>query len=181
MGASTIVDEIAADPAFAGKAPPGAVAVSVGGAGLLCGVYEGLARHYPDAAAPDVLACETHGAASFAAGMQGRGGIDAIESIATSLGALEVVPKALALAKAHAGATELVGVSDAEAVAACGVLAREHRLLVEPACGAAAAVATLGLAKQYESLVIVVCGGSGVTPDILRGWEEEFLGNRYPT
>ncbi len=54
--------------------------------------------------------------------------------------------------------------TDAEAVAACLRFADDHRLLVEPACGAALA-AVYGRAEALrgaDSVVVVVCGGAVV-------------------
>lgn len=68
---------------------------SVGGGGLLCGIYQGLERHgWSDVT---VIATETEGAASFyeafRAGKLVR--LDKIDTLATSLGALEVTEAAL--------------------------------------------------------------------------------------
>lgn len=74
---------------------PGAIVASVGGGGLLCGIYQGLARHGWDDVT--VVATETEGAASFyeafRAGKLVR--LDRIATVATSLGALEVSEQAL--------------------------------------------------------------------------------------
>ena len=56
--------------------------------------------------------------------------------------------------------------------------ADDHRFLVEPACGAAlAAVCTTGLIQgaspalaDVKSVVVVVCGGNGVSLELLNGW-----------
>jgi threonine dehydratase len=79
----------------------GAIIASVGGGGLLCGIYEGLARHgWKDVT---VVAAETEGAASFFEGF--RAGkpvrLSQIATVATSLGALEVTPQAIEYAKGH--------------------------------------------------------------------------------
>ena len=60
--------------------------------------------------------------------------------------------------------------SDAEAVAACLRFSDDHRLLVEPACGAALA-AVYGAAPALAaagSVVVVVCGGAVVDSASLR-------------
>jgi L-serine/L-threonine ammonia-lyase len=62
-------------------------------------------------------------------------------------------------------------------------LARDHRLLVEPACGAALAVLysdRLRQALQGDGtdsngpIVVVVCGGSGVSLDLLQQWQTDL-------
>jgi L-serine/L-threonine ammonia-lyase len=61
-------------------------------------------------------------------------------------------------------------------------LARDHRLLVEPACGAALAVlysdrlrATLSLETDNNGpIVVLVCGGSGVSLDLLQQWQADL-------
>ena len=79
----------------------GAIIVSVGGGGLLCGVLEGLERHGKQS---KVVACETEGAASFGKSWMNGGRkvrLETISSIATSLGALEVTEVALQRAQKH--------------------------------------------------------------------------------
>ncbi|MFN8485698.1 MAG: pyridoxal-phosphate dependent enzyme [Anaerolineae bacterium] len=164
-GNATMIDEIAED---FGK--PGAVICSVGGGGLLCGVAEGLERQgWHDV---PILAVETEGAASFAASLKaGRlVTLDRITSIATTLGAKTVTPQALAWAQQRPIASALV--SDAQAVAACVAFADDHRILVEPACGASLAVAYEGMdiLPGADPVVIIVCGGVGVDTRALAAW-----------
>ena len=178
-GHSTLIDELAEDlPSI------GALVVSVGGGGLLCGALEGLARHGLHQTA--VIAAETEGAASFGQAWE-KGELvtlPAITSIATSLGALQVTPVAMERARQHqeAGGTLNSAIcTDAEAIHACIQFSLDHRLLVEPACGAALAVAySERLRTRYLSgiqgpIVLEVCGGSGVTMDLLTQWKTEFL------
>lgn len=184
-GHSTVVDEIFDE--LDGNV--GCIIASVGGGGLICGVLEGLARHSSSEGGENstvVITAETEGAASFGESWQ-RGTLvrlDAIKSIATSLGALEVTPVALERARAHQEAGGLVHsaiCTDSEAVNACVEFSRDHRILVEPACGAALAVAYIPrLRDQFLSnidgpIVIEVCGGSGVSIELLSFWKKEFL------
>jgi L-serine/L-threonine ammonia-lyase len=178
-GYSSIVDEIIED---LDGVTPGAIVVSVGGGGLICGVLEGLFRHNLDRTA--VIAAETEGAASFGYSFQQNRLIrlDAINSIATSLGALEVTPVSLERSKQHqskGGIVREVICTDAQAVNACWEFARDHRLLVEPACGAA--LATVYSTDFHEKvtdiegpIVIEVCGGSGVSLELLQQWKNEI-------
>jgi L-serine/L-threonine ammonia-lyase len=176
-GHSSVVDEVVQELPHVG-----AIVVSVGGGGLLCGVLEGCARH--QLTHTKVIASETQGASSFGQAWE-KGEVvilPGIDSIATSLGATSVTPVALERAKAHVGGFASAICTDAEAVSACVKFAQDHRLLVEPACGAALAVAyserlrDLYLKDVTEGpIVLEVCGGSGVSVDLLHQWKEEYL------
>lgn len=167
-GHATMIDELARQ-----TTKPDAIVVSVGGGGLFCGVVEGLRRNGWDEVR--VIAVETDGAASLhrslAAGE--RVALPAITSVATSLGAKQVCERAFDLARAHP--TTSVTVTDAAAVAACLAFVDDHRLVVEPACGAALAIADVdhpalvGVAR----LVIVVCGGATAGIEDLKRWETD--------
>jgi L-serine/L-threonine ammonia-lyase len=164
-GHATLVDELTRD----GKKPD-AIILSVGGGGLLCGVVEGLRRNgWLDV---PILAAETEGTASLAASLeQGRlVTLDAITGVATSLGAKTVAQGAFERAIQHP--VRSVVVSDAEAIEACVRFADEHRCLVEPACGASLALAYSRPESlvDFESIVIVVCGGIGVNLDKIQQW-----------
>src|ERR1700744_2459863 len=123
QGHASMIDEVARD-----GMKPGVVVLSVGGGGLLCGVVEGLRRNgWHDV---PVIAAETQGAESYARALEAgrRVELEAITSIATSLGARTVCEEALAKARQHP--IESVVVSDAQAVAGCIRLLDEHRMLV---------------------------------------------------
>lgn len=168
-GHATLVDEV-----VRAGAPFDAVVVSVGGGGLLCGVAEGLARnglaHVP------IVAAETRGADSLARALAAgtRIALPAITSIATTLGAKRVCERAFALGLA--GAARSVVVEDGAAVAACLRFLDQHRVLVEPACGAALAVAydRADLLAPYRDVLVVVCGGATASLAALRAWEAAF-------
>lgn len=156
---------------------PGKIVVSVGGGGLLCGLAEGLDRlGWTDVG---IVAAETEGAASFAAALEaGRlVTLERISSIATTLGARTVTEKALEWAGKLPISSYVM--SDAAAVAACVRFANEHRVLVEPACGAALAAvygAAEGLRDGSERpVVVIVCGGVGVNLGMLEKWQRELL------
>ena len=168
-GHASMVDEVAAS-----GLRPDAVLLSVGGGGLLAGVWEGLARNgWGDV---PVLAAETQGAASLHAAMQaGRPtALPAITSIASSLGARQVCDQAFALSQG--GRVRSVQVTDAAAVAACCRFLDDHRLLVEPACGAALAVAYGGLPElaDYACILTIVCGGATASAQQLNAWDAEY-------
>lgn len=153
---------------------PGAIVVSVGGGGLLCGLVEGL--HAVGWTDIPILAVETEGAASFAASVQaGRSvTLDRITSVAVTLGARTVAPQALEWARRHPIVPWIV--SDRAAVDACLHFADDHRVVVEPACGAALA-AVYGRARPLEGqepVVIIVCGGAGVNRELLEHWDRQL-------
>lgn len=175
-GHSTVVDEVIED--LDGNV--GAFVVSVGGGGLLCGVLEGFSRNKSVRA--KVIAAETKGASSFGQAWEKQEIVTlaGIDSIATSLGATSVTPVALERAKEHIGGFDASICSDKEAVEACVKFSQDHRILVEPACGAGLAIAyserlrELYLKDVEGTIVLEVCGGSGVNLDLLHSWKTEF-------
>jgi len=168
-GHATLIDELAH------QCPkPGAMVLSVGGGGLFCGVVEGLKKHHWHDV--PVIAVETEGAASFARSIEAGElvTLDSIDSIATTLGAKRVAAKALELADCHP--VTPVTVTDEDALRACRLFADDHRLLVEPACGAAlSTIYTMhSLLQSQHTLVVIVCGGIGITVEKLHEWEHAF-------
>jgi len=154
---------------------PGALVVSVGGVGLLCGVLEGL--HQKGWKDVPVLAVETEGTASFAASV--RAGrlvtLDRIAYVATTLGARTVAAEALAWTQRHPITPWVV--TDRAAVEACLRFADEHRVLVEPACGAAlsAGYGRAAPLQGREPILIIVCGGAGVSLRLLEEWKQKAM------
>ncbi|HUK66458.1 MAG TPA: pyridoxal-phosphate dependent enzyme [Anaeromyxobacteraceae bacterium] len=164
-GHATLIDEVARC-----GLRPGSVVLSVGGGGLLAGVVEGLRRNgWSDV---PVFAVETEGAASFHAALKaGRTvELERIESIATSLGAKRVCERALSCAGEHPIRSVLV--SDRSALQACERFLADHRLFVEPACGASLAVAYERPADLagLDPVLVIVCGGTTCTLDQLLAW-----------
>lgn len=167
QGHATVIDEVAR----AGLRPD-AVVLSVGGGGLLSGVAEGLHRNgWPDV---PIIAVETEGAASFhAAAKAGQAvQLDQINSIATSLGAKRVCEQAVKWSKEHAIHSVLV--SDKSAVDACKRFLSDHRVLVEPACGASLALAyeNSPTLEPFKTVLVIVCGGATATVDQIRQWAQ---------
>jgi L-serine/L-threonine ammonia-lyase len=168
-GHATIIDEISRS-----GEKPDAIVLSVGGGGLLCGVIEGLHRNlWQDI---PLIAVETEGAASFAASVSAGRLIElpAITSIATSLGARRVCQRALEWSKQYP--IRNVVVSDKAAVSACEKFLADQRVVVEPACGAALAIAYERSAaiQTFKSILIIVCGGSVTSADRLRQWSNKL-------
>lgn len=148
---------------------PDAVVLSVGGGGLMAGVLQGM--HAVGWADVPLVAVETVGAASLHAAVAAGQPVtlDGITSVATSLGARRVSDRAFQWTREHEVIS--VTVSDAEAVQACLDVAREHRLIVEPACGAAVAAATqraVPLLRDAANVLVVLCGGACTTYEDLQ-------------
>jgi len=66
-------------------------------------------------------------------------------------------------------------VTDQAAINACLRFSKDHRVLVEPACGAALSVVydPVGEIRTAQSVLVVVCGGIGVDIDRLLKWRRE--------
>ncbi|GGD40540.1 hypothetical protein GCM10011335_49080 [Aureimonas glaciei] len=149
------------------------VIVAVGGGGLMSGVAEGLDRnglaHVP------IVAVETEGAASLAGSMAAghRIELSRITTVATSLGARKVCERAFELTRSRSVIS--VVVDDQTAVDASLRLLDDHRVLVEPACGAV--LATLYGAHEalapYRSVLAIVCGGATVSVEWLQAWRPD--------
>ena len=168
-GHATLIDEV-----FRSGLVPDAIVLSVGGGGLLSGVVEGLHRNGWDDI--PVFAVETEGTASFhealAAGHPVE--LERITGVATSLGAKRVCERAVESAKRHP--IQGVVVSDRSALAACERFLADHRMLVEPACGASLAVVyeNLPVLEGFETVLVVVCGGATATIDQIREWVGKY-------
>jgi L-serine/L-threonine ammonia-lyase len=152
---------------------PEVVIVAVGGGGLLSGVVGGL-HHFGWEDVP-VMSVETEGADSFAKSLQtGRHiTLPAITSIAHTLGALKVTSRAIEWSKHHPIFPQVV--SDDQAVSACLQFANDLRVVVEPACGAALSLLydNKHLVNKYGSILVIVCGGAGVTIEQLLRYKAE--------
>jgi len=165
-GHATLIDEVRESGIV-----PDVVVLSVGGGGLLCGIIEGLRRN--DLADVPILAVETKGADSLAASL--RAGqhveIEDITSIATTLGAKKVASAAYEWCNRHEVVSHVV--SDRAAVTACLRFSQDHRLLVEPACGAslAAVYDEADFLSDKQNVLVIVCGGVGVTISQLELWD----------
>ncbi len=167
QGHATMMDEVAGS-----GMKPDAVALSVGGGGLLCGVIEGLHRNgWQDI---PVIAVETNGADSFAQSVSAGHRIElpAITSIATSLGARQVSERAFNWSKRHSIFN--VVVSDKMAVSACERFIDDQRIVVEPACGAALATAyeQIKEIETFKTILIIVCGGVTASIEQLHQWSK---------
>lgn len=149
---------------------PDAVLLAVGGGGLLSGVAQGLQQQAWNQT--HIIAVETQGTASLGESVRQRQHItlDEVSGVATSLAATRVCDQAYAISQSHP--TTCVQVSDAQAVSACLRFLTDHRVLVEPACGAA--LSTLYLDHEalapYQDILVIVCGGNTMTLEQLVQW-----------
>uniref|UniRef100_H2XNN8 L-serine ammonia-lyase n=2 Tax=Ciona intestinalis TaxID=7719 RepID=H2XNN8_CIOIN len=161
---------------------PDLVICSVGGGGLMCGIVEGLVKRKWDDV--PVLAVETHGSNSLYQAVQAgkQVTLPAITSIAITLGAKTIGKQAFELTKSHPIIPCLV--SDEDVVKTISQFLDDEKILVEPACAASIAVLYNGKLKELASsnpklgnvkkVVLVVCGGSGVTIEMLKNWKQMF-------
>lgn len=159
--------------------PPAALVTCVGGGGLAMGLLQGMdkAKGWEET---QLVCLETNGANCLAearrAGAPVR--LPAITSIATSLGALQVVQPLLDYCLEKPAKVVSLEVTDTMAKEAVVKFASDHRLLVEPACGAV-------LSSVYRNLlppslppgpvVVVVCGGNLVTRELVEQWAGELV------
>ncbi len=153
---------------------PDAVVLSVGGGGMLCGVAAGM----EEVAWGDIpiIAVETEGAASMAAALKANKlvSIDAINTIASSLGAKCVSPTAFEWSKKRPIHSLIC--SDAQVVDAVYQFADQQRCLVEPACGATLSALYHeheGM-RPYKNILLIVCGGIGIDFAQLNRWRKEY-------
>lgn len=168
-GHATLIDEIAAS-----EVQPDAIITAVGGGGLASGLLMGMANHgWFDTT---LIAVETEGAASFAACLtqQSHVTLDNIDTVATSLGASRICdylynnPNNLLV--------ESIVVSDAQAIDAIQRFVDDHRILIEPATAATLATCYDKLinTNRFKNIVVIVCGGVGISLDLLKQYQAKF-------
>lgn len=161
---------------------PSAILCSVGGGGLFTGLYKGLQESvWPRT---ELVTAETEGAESFGQAVkQGEWvKLEKIDSIAKTLGALQVTEEAFKLATSSSRGVQPFAVTDAEVVATIGQFLDDHRILVEPACAAALALLytqrhrekLLANLDRSKPLVVFVCGGNMITHDLLLEYQQMF-------
>lgn len=164
-GHASMIDEV-----FRAGVNPDAVVLSVGGGGLLAGVAEGLDRN--GAYDVPIIAVETEGAPAFHEAIRcGRPAqLDELKTFASSLAVKRVCKRAVDWWRDRPIRSVLV--SDKSALAACERFLDDHRLLVEPACGASLAIAYdhRQAIEEFENVLVIVCGGVTATIDQIRQW-----------
>lgn len=166
-GHGSLIDEV-----IAAGCTPDAVVLSVGGGGLLSGVAHGLKQN--GLMDTEIIAVETEGAASLAAAIQAGEPtmLENIETIANTLGAKQVCQQAFDVTRSHKVTSHIV--SDRQALSACKQFLDDHRTLVEPACGAALAAVydRADALADKKNILVVVCGGMGVSDVQLQQWQQ---------
>ena len=136
-----------------------AVIVPVGGGGLCAGISSAVKQMKPDC---EVIGVEPVGAdsmqRSFASGQPEA--IEKVTTIADSLGAPFATPISYALCKENVD--ELVLVDDDQLKDAMGILFREMKIAVEPACAATTAALMGPLSGRFagKKVVAVMCGSN---------------------
>lgn len=168
-GHATLVDELLNQ-----IEKPDAIVCSVGGGGLLCGIAEGLHRNgWGDV---PIVAVETRGAASLAAAMKANRPVDVspIATVATSLGAPIICDAAFHWSQRHPVFSLVI--DDDDAIKGSLELMRSHRILTEPACGAAVAALNndFQVINEASSVAVVICGGIGIDEQQLTSWFSRF-------
>lgn len=187
-GNGSLVEEIGRQMGVekGGKGPDWIIC-SVGGGGLFCGIIEGVQKAGWEKTTK-VLAVETSGADSLNQSLRAGKPItlEAITSIATSLGAVRVGNHTFDLAYhgVQNGTVKTTVLTDAEAALGSWKLLQDENetYVVEAACGVNIALCygrrleqALGRKpRPDETVVIVVCGGSNVSRDMVEGWKGEY-------
>jgi threonine dehydratase len=149
------------------------VILSVGGGGLAGGVGASLKTLKPGV---HIWGTETAGADSMARALSASEvvNLDAVTSIARTLGAPAVSETTLALAQRYL--EEVVVVSDEEAIESLFRLLNECKLLTEPAASCTlAAVEKLQREFSPESHVVLILCGGNVAIDNLYQWRSELF------
>lgn len=166
-GIIPMIDEVIAEGVI-----PDAVVLSVGGGSLLSGVAAGLKKH--DLAHIPIYAVETQGTASLHASIIAKQHVelDQVSGIATTLAAKKVCQNAFEISQQFQ--VNSIVVSDQDTVNACLKFVDDHRVLVEPACGATLSVLYDQQIqfKPSDQVLVIVCGGAGISLEMLQAFNQ---------
>ena len=158
QGIMPMVDEVIAE-----GVRPTAIVLSVGGGSLLSGVAQALQKH--GLTHIPIYAVETTGTASLHAAMHAKQWVKLpqVTGISTTLAAQQVCHNAFELSQKLN--IQSVVVSDADTVHACLNFVDDHRVLVEPACGASLSVLYQQKIQFHadDQVLVIVCGGASIT------------------
>lgn len=136
-----------------------ALIVPIGGGGLCAGISSAVKQLNPGC---EIIGVEPEGAdsmhRSFASGRAEA--IKNVSTIADSLGAPFAMPYSFDLCRQHVD--DLVTISDGEMREAMGILFREMKMAVEPACAATTAAIAGPLHGRFsgKKVVLVFCGSN---------------------
>ena len=152
----------------------------------LTGILLGLRKH--NWSKVPLVIMETEGASSFHQATLAKEVVklDSIKSVATSLGSLSIQKELLEMSMS--GEFNVISgvVTDRSAIQACLQFANDHRMLVEPACGAGLSsiysdsfITSESPLKAIKSdnkkpIVLIVCGGEIVSMELLQKWKDQF-------
>lgn len=169
-GHASIIDEV-----IPLMPKPDLVILATGGGGLYCGVAQGLEKHnWVDV---PILSVEPFGAPKFHDSLKENRLItlDKVATVATSLATKTVTSEALIWAQKHPTIPWLV--SDDAALNACYQFADDHKILVEPSCGAALSTIydQASPVKNRNTILVIVCGGNMIDIDLLFRWNQKRL------
>lgn len=144
------------------------ILVSIGGGGLISGILSAVQHDSP---ATRVIGVETAGADCMAKSVAAGEIVElpAITSIAESLGARRTTERPFEIVRRYA--SDLVTVTDDEAIRALVEVLRHEKLLVEPAtscCLAALSGGTIAL-QPGERVAVILCGAN-VSLDKVAQW-----------
>lgn len=149
-----------------------AIVTSIGGGGLIAGITSAIAHLSPKTR---IYGVETIGADSMAQSFH-NGEIttlSAITSIANTLGSKKPGTRHFDIVKKYA--TDVVTVTDKEAVETLWDILNNEKLLVEPAmsCSLSAVIQGKIDYQPDDNIVIVVCGGNVTIQDVIQ-WRSQF-------
>lgn len=156
----------------------GLLVASIGGGGLLSGLISAAAAYSPDTR---VAGVETEGADSMY--QSWRAGhiveLPAITSIAETLGARKTGQREFDIITRHA--SELVTVTDQQAIDALLEILAEEKLLTEPAtsCSVAALLTGKINIRPGENVVVVLCGANAGLSRVA-GWMSQAAARGRP-
>ncbi|WP_374991285.1 threonine/serine dehydratase [Streptomyces sp. LHD-70] len=147
------------------------IVVSIGGGGLISGVATALKARRPDIR---IWGVETEGAQAMTAALAAGAPVPVrLTSIVTTLSA----PSASPLTYEHVSTlvTDVLTVTDAEAVQGTLDLAEHAKLWTEPAAGCVlpAARQVLNRIGKDAKLGLIICGGNATTTDV-HSWADQF-------
>jgi threonine dehydratase len=139
------------------------VVVSIGGGGLMSGVASAVKSRKPDV---KVWGVETVGADAMSKALEAGHPVtlEAITSIAKTLGAPSVSEATLAAAQRYLESVTVV--TDAEAVSALRFILERLKILTEPAASCTLAAAEKLRSSLGSHVVLVLCGGNQSLDDL---------------
>lgn len=176
-GHSTLIKEAALQL----DSQPDLVVTCCGGGGLMNGVLQGMWKEgWTDV---PLLVMETRGAESLNAAIKAGKlvTLPGITSVAKSLGSCTVAKTSLEYCSKHKVVSSVV--DDKDAISACLRFADDHRMLVEPACGATLSAVYSEVIQKLQkagelgpvkNVLLIVCGGNAVSLSQLQTWKEQF-------